>query len=296
MKTNGTSSSTAIVKVAPAQMAEPSRPTEPSPQSWPDMVAMGDALVRTRMLPEHVRDGASAALIILTGRELGMAPMRSLRSLTVVKGKVIESADSQLARFKSDGGHAEFRALDDAQAVLWLRHPNGDEHIETWTIADRKLAGLGAMHEKFPRAMNRSRCITAGLKSIGWEGGVGTYDPDEARSFSGQVEQPTAAQAKRRVIPAEEDTEAPSAMEEVGQAQPSRAPTAVVATYRPDAVRRARMVELLAILGVDVDRRGYLLEAGGGSLPDSERATDALIAVLKDRAGLGAVDDVEDHL
>ena len=30
--------------------------------------------------------------------------------------------------------------------------------------------------------MLRSRAITAGLKSIGWEGAVGAYDPDEIKS------------------------------------------------------------------------------------------------------------------
>ena len=35
------------------------------------------------------------------------------------------------------------------------------------------------MYGKYAKAMLRSRAITAGLKSIGWEGGCGTYDDDE---------------------------------------------------------------------------------------------------------------------
>jgi hypothetical protein len=148
--------------------------------TFAEMVAMGDHLVRTNFLPEHIRNGQQFAAIVLDGRERGMLPMRAIRSLQMVKGKVIESADSQLARFKADGGRAVFQHLDDTKAVLWLRHPNGDEHVETWTIEDSKRAGLaGNMHGKFPKAMFRSRAITAGLKSIGWEGSVGTYDADE---------------------------------------------------------------------------------------------------------------------
>lgn len=153
----------------------------PASMSFNDMMQMGDALVRTGFLPDTIKNGAQAAAVILAGRELGMEPMRALRSITLVKGKVTESADSQLARFKSDGGRAVFKQLDDAAAVLWLRHPNGDEHTESFTMDDAKRAQLtnSAMYTKFGKAMLRSRAITAGLKSVGWEGGAGNYDPDE---------------------------------------------------------------------------------------------------------------------
>lgn len=152
-------------------------------QSFGEMVQMGDQLVKTGFLPAHLRTGAQVAAVILTGRELGMEPMRAVRSLSLVKGKVIESADSQLARFKADGGRAQFKQLDETAAVLYLRHPNGDEHTESFTMADARNAGLAGSetYKKFPKAMLRSRAITAGLKSVGWEGSIGTYDPDEIK-------------------------------------------------------------------------------------------------------------------
>jgi hypothetical protein len=115
------------------------------------------------------------------GRELGMGTMAACRKLQVIKGAVTERADSQLARFKSCGGRAQFKELSETRAVLVLRHPNGDEHTETFSIEDAKRAGLASNdnYAKHPKAMLRSRAITAGLKSIGWEGAVGIYDPDE---------------------------------------------------------------------------------------------------------------------
>jgi hypothetical protein len=97
---------------------------------------------------------------------------------------VVESADSQLARFKAAGGRSQFEVLDETKAVLHLIHPNGDKHTETFTLEDAKRAGLASNsnYSKFPKAMLRSRAITAGLKSVGWEGAVGAYDPDELRS------------------------------------------------------------------------------------------------------------------
>lgn len=156
------------------------RPSALAPMTFGDMVHMGEQLVRTGFLPAHLRNGAQVAAVILTGRELGMEPMRAIRSLQMVKGKVTENADSQLARFKADGGRAQFKQLDDAAAVLWLKHPNGDEHTETFTIQDARNAGIASdMYKKYPRAMLRSRAITAGLKSVGWDGAVGNYDPEE---------------------------------------------------------------------------------------------------------------------
>lgn len=148
--------------------------------SFADLVTFGEQLVRTGFLPEHIRTGPQFAAIVMTGRELGMTPMRAARSLSMVKGKVTENADSQLARFKLNGGRATFVHLDATKAVLELVHPNGDKHTETWTADDVRTAGLaGGMFAKYPKAMLRSRVITAGLKSVGWDGAVGTYDPDE---------------------------------------------------------------------------------------------------------------------
>ena len=160
----------------------------PLPQmSFNEMLAMGDHLVKTGFLPFHIKNGAQAAAIMLAGRELGMQPMRSLRSLQMVEGKISESADSQLGRFKVAGGQARFLELSQEKARLWLRHPNGDEHTEEFTHSDVMAAGLDkdtrngktSNHIKYPKAMKRSRAITAGLKSIGWDGAVDVYDADE---------------------------------------------------------------------------------------------------------------------
>jgi len=149
-----------------------------------ELAANGDQAVKTGMLPDHIKTGWQFAVIAATGHELGMQPMRAIRSLAMVKGKVVESADSQLARFKAAGGRSQFEVLDETKAILHLIHPNGDKHTESFTIEDAKRAGLSSNsnYSKFPKAMLRSRAITAGLKSVGWEGAVGAYDPDELRS------------------------------------------------------------------------------------------------------------------
>ena len=165
-----------------------------------ELAANGEQAVKTGMLPDHIKTGWQFAVIAATGHELGMQPMRAIRSLAMVKGKVVESADSQLARFKAAGGRSQFEVLDETKAVLHLVHPNGDKHTETFTLEDAKRAGLASNsnYSKFPKAMLRSRAITAGLKSIGWEGAVGAYDPDELRSeeFPETPRQPVVVRPK----------------------------------------------------------------------------------------------------
>ena len=149
--------------------------------SMNELAAAGGELTKTGLLPDHIRTGWQFAAIAMTGREMGMEPMRAIRSLTIVKGKVTEYADSQLARFKAQGGRSEFVQLTDEVAELKLTHPNGDKHIEIFTMRDAEVAGWSKQpnFQKFPKAMLRSRAITAGLKSVGWEGAIGTYDPSE---------------------------------------------------------------------------------------------------------------------
>ena len=153
----------------------------PAEASFGQLVSMGSSLLKTGFLPAHIKSGEAFAAIVLMGREMGMSTMAACRKLQCIKGTVTERADSQLARFKSDGGRARFEHLDESKAVLWVRHPNGDEHTETFTMEDAQRAGLGSNdnYKRHPKAMLRSRAITAALKSVGWEGAVGLYDPDE---------------------------------------------------------------------------------------------------------------------
>jgi hypothetical protein len=168
----------------------------PVEASFGQLVSMGVSLLKTGFLPSHIKSGEAFAAIVLMGREMGMSTMAACRKLQCIKGTVTERADSQLARFKTAGGRAEFKELSETKAVLVLKHPNGDQHTETFTIDDAKRAGLASNdnYAKHPKAMLRSRAITAGLKSIGWEGAVGIYDPDEVEDI------PTPEPAREPVV------------------------------------------------------------------------------------------------
>lgn len=217
-----------------------------------ELVTVGSQMVKTGFLPDHIRTGEQFAAIVLTGREMGIPTMRAIRSLMIVKGNVVEKADSQLARFKEAGGRAEFEVLDDTRAVLHLTHPNGDTHVETWTVEDSRKAGLtGGNHSKFPRAMIRSRCITAALKSLGWAGAVGNYDPDELRESMPSAVKPEPAKRptwRERVAAASTVEELRRIGDDADQAVSEGRLTADL-RERLDAVIDARQTEIEAAAG-----------------------------------------------
>lgn len=156
------------------------------------MMDLAQTLIASGFLPRHVQKPAQAVAIILTGREMGLGPMAALRSIYMVEGKPTLAADLCLGLFKRAGGQATFTRLDEKGAVLRLRHPNGDEHVEQFLEADAQRAGLLGkdVWKKYPKAMYRSRVITAGIKSIGFETLAGVYDPEEM-----EVRAPLAAPA-----------------------------------------------------------------------------------------------------
>lgn len=156
------------------------------PRTYDEMGMVANMLYKSQLLPKAIRSPEAAFAIIVAGAELGMPPMLALRGINLVDGKVVIAADLQLGAFKRAGGKAIFSEFTDKRCTLQLVHPNGDTHIETFSMEDAKLAGLLGKDnwKKYPKAMLRSRVITAGLKSIGFEPVAGAYDPDEAAGFA----------------------------------------------------------------------------------------------------------------
>lgn len=140
-------------------------------------------LMRSGLLPASVKTPEAALFIILAGRDLGLSPVQSLRSIHVIQGKIEVAADLQLGLFHRAGGKSRWlegtptneRAIIEFHAP-WLVEP----HTETFTIEDAKRAKLaGDNWVKYPKAMLRSRAITAGLKSVGFDPTAGVYAEGE---------------------------------------------------------------------------------------------------------------------
>lgn len=148
--------------------------------NWEAELRGAATLMKSGLLPKAITSPEAALFLILTGRDLGLSPVQSVRSIHIIQGKVELDADIQLAIFKNRGGRAQFRELTDKRAVLELIHPNGDTHVETFTWEDATRAKLvNETWQKWPKAMLRSRAITAGMKSVGFDLLSGTYAEGE---------------------------------------------------------------------------------------------------------------------
>jgi hypothetical protein len=153
------------------------------------------ALMKSGLLPAGIKSPEAAMFVILTGRDLGLSPVQSLRSIHVIQGKIEVAADMQLGLFHRAGGKSQWVTLTNEQATLklvapWLIEP----HTESFSLADAKQAKLGGDNwAKYPKAMLRSRAITAGLKSIGFDPTAGIYGAGEISGAEVVVEDAVVA-------------------------------------------------------------------------------------------------------
>lgn len=161
--------------------SEPSVPIA-APIAWDQELRGAQYLFKSGLCPASIKSPEAALFIILAGRDLGLAPVAALRNIHVIQGKVEVSADMQLALFARAGGSFRWVALSDTEAALELRAPwMAAPHVSRWTMQDAQRAKLdgGDNWKKYPKAMLRSRAITAGLKDVGFDATAGVYAPGE---------------------------------------------------------------------------------------------------------------------
>lgn len=168
--------STAIV-----QTREPGTAVATHDMSFSERLKFAEMLVTTGFLPHSVKTPAQAVAIIQTGQELGIPPMHALRSIHVIQGKPSLSAELMLALFKAKGGKAKWIKSTNEEATLWLRHPNGDEHTESFSVDDAKRAGITGKDgwKNYPKNMCRARATSNGLRAVAPDIVAGMYDPEE---------------------------------------------------------------------------------------------------------------------
>lgn len=132
-----------------------------------------------------LRRPEEAAVILLTGRELGLAPMQSLRGIHVVQGRPVLSADLMVAIVRRSGLCASWRTIEstpDTCTIETRREGETEAARKTWTTADAARAGLtakGGNWKAYPAQMLRHRCASDLAREVYPDVVLGLYDPDE---------------------------------------------------------------------------------------------------------------------
>lgn len=136
------------------------------PQSVEEIWRVSNMVIAGGFAPASLTGGkqgneatSAVATAIMAGAELGLAPMASLRSFTVISGRPALYGDG-LINVVRRSGKAEFirfgftNGPDDDTKVGWCeakRKDTGEEHRVEFSIADAKTAGLWDEREKVTR-------------------------------------------------------------------------------------------------------------------------------------------------
>lgn len=150
-------------------------------KAWGQM-AKDAAVIPMTMTP------IQAAAIVQTGKELGLHPFQSLRSISFIKGKLCMSVQLQLALAKSKGVQTHKGWLKETDGSCTVTLTRGVEEVTcTYTLEDAKRAKLvipDGNWDKYARQMLRWRAIGDALRLIAPDAVMGLLSPEEAESIT----------------------------------------------------------------------------------------------------------------
>jgi hypothetical protein len=108
------------------------------------------------IVPQDLRNKpANAFLVILYGQRLGLPPEIALSTVSVVKGKPRMAGQLLLAKVR-EAGHKAKIVHGDNECTVTITRDDGDEHTETFTLAEAVKARLCTLKDGQPHARSKS--------------------------------------------------------------------------------------------------------------------------------------------
>jgi hypothetical protein len=140
-----------------------------TPPNFGEIQTLAVDLAKARgFIPQaYIGNPGAIAACILTGTELGIGPMASLRGIHVIEGRPTLSADLMLALAIRAGVRAQWVETTADVARLRLERDGFEPHQHEFSMADAKRAGLARRQNwgRDPAAMFRARCLSAALRA-----------------------------------------------------------------------------------------------------------------------------------
>lgn len=188
----------------------------PTTAEFDAMMAIASRIASTQMVPTAYRGKPDDVLAaILTGREMGLGPMQSLRDIYVVDGKPSLSSNLLLARMRAGG-----LVVVDSEATAeraWIkarRRDTGEIAEVEWTMEEAKQVKRkgkplvdGDNWRNYPADMLWARAVGRLARRIGGDliGAAMPYSSEEVQDWdSAEVE--TAADSGERPFGADRQT------------------------------------------------------------------------------------------
>lgn len=236
-----------------------------APRSWEDAKAMASALARADGFVPDSYIGKPAAVLaaIMTGAELGIGPMRALRSIHVVKGRPVLAADLMLALAIERGIRHQWVETSETAARIRLQRAGFEPHEHSFTLEEAKRAGLAGRGNwsTYAPAMLRARCLSAALRA---------YCPDVLGGayVEGEIDDtPPAPRAEPAPAGAAVDDVEPEDAEIVcGDAAPPAAPARLDQCGNEDELRAWIEQRGRALVPTYGDRLAAAVEAHAGKI------------------------------
>lgn len=176
-----------------------------TPKSLAEAKELATTLAAAHTLPQALQKAPADVLaIVLTGAELGLAPMQAIRGLAIIKGKPVLSADAMGALVKRRRDICEYLVCEKTTATeaVFVTKRAGDPKPTTlsFTLEQAKTAGLTGNDNwrKYPDAMLRARALSSICRLVYPDLLLGVYDPDELEPGTATVTSPP----ERDVTPA----------------------------------------------------------------------------------------------
>lgn len=132
-----------------------------TPTNFDQALRIAESFAKSGMLAGFATK-EQVLLVMAVGAELGIPATTALRSIHIISGKPVMSADLMAARVLASPACEYFRCVDstDESATYETKRRGNPPTKQTFTAADAKRAGLmksGSNHEKYPRVMLRHR-------------------------------------------------------------------------------------------------------------------------------------------
>ncbi len=240
-----------------------------------DVIKLSDHIARTQFVPKQLQGNpAGVAAAILTGRELDLGPMASLRGIQIIEGKPSLTAEMMAAKILA-GGHAIHwvNSTDQECTVKIVRRDGLSEAEVRYTMKDAQRAGLSGKGNwaKDPRSMLRWRALSNAARMacpdviLGLD--VGDVAPDQA----------TGAEPSTWTAVQVNTTEPEPVEEPTPEALPAGSDSPETVTQAQLRKLNAQLGELQKLHGEKWDkdhRRGVILQAAGLTPDAVESATE----------------------
>ena len=151
------------------------------PTTFDGLMEQAKVIFQSGLLPKSVRSPAAAVAIMLTGRELGITPMQSFRSIYVVDGTPTLSAQFIAAKLLEAGVTYDVPEMTNERCTIEFARGNGMTLTYTYTWQDATNADLAGKRNwrQYPKDMLWSRCMTLGGRKIAPDALLGFHTADE---------------------------------------------------------------------------------------------------------------------